>query len=277
MRSNYWSCSKFADWLRGVEKPNSATSKGWAGWRRRAEAAYPIRFWIAEEGLDYAQRFVYYIPDKLNDIRYYINNRWITRAHALTAHPKDIKPGNWCDVGNRFLPCLFNELVDFVEIEQAWHHCLWSDEMKTKYNVPWWRKGWLRWRTWRCPEAGLEYLDWASNLTMKEDMGLTPADPKYGTPTYQAVAAKEILALYKWWKEVYPNRPDPYDVSGWREICSRRRENNPDNFLGDDETEIGKKETRKALNIANHIEEDYRKEDEEMMIRLIKIRDSLWT
>jgi hypothetical protein len=33
-------------------------------------------------------------------------------------------------VGNRFLPCLFNELVDFVEIEQAWHHCVWSDEAK---------------------------------------------------------------------------------------------------------------------------------------------------
>ena len=268
MRSSDWSCSRFADWLRGVEKPDSATS---------AKQAYPVRYWIAEEGLDIVQRAVYWIPDRLNDVRYYINNRWVSRSHCLTAHPRDIKPGQWCDVGNRFLPCMFNELVDFVEIEQAWHHCLWDDEAKTKHMVPWWRKGWLRWRTWRCPAAGLEYLSWASKLTMDHGMGVAPTDPNHGQPTHQALAAQEIIALYKWWKEVYPNRPDPHDVSGWSEICERRRAKDPDNFLGEDETEHEQKETRKSLNIANHIEEEYRKEDEVMMIRLIKIRESLWT
>jgi len=155
MRANYWSCSRFADWLRGTPKLSAGTGKEWRQWRRAAKDAHPIRFWIVEEGLDYAQNFINWPADRFHDIRYYINNRWVSHTHRLTAHPRDIKPGSWCDVGNRFLPCLFNELVDFVEIEQSWHHVLWSDEERKKYEVPWWRRGFLRWRTWRCPEAGL--------------------------------------------------------------------------------------------------------------------------
>ena len=162
MRSHYWTCSKFADWVRGTTKLKCGTGEEWHEWEDRAKSAYPIRWWIAEEGLDYVQKFVYYIPDKLNDVRYYINNRWVSHSHALTAHPRDIQPGAWSDVGNRFLPCMFNELVDFVEIEQAWHHCMWDDAAKTKFDVPWWRSGWLRLRTWRSPAAGMEYLKWAS-------------------------------------------------------------------------------------------------------------------
>ena len=168
MRSNYWSCSKLADWLRGTPKLKCGTSEEWDAWYASSAKAHPIRYWIAEEALDAIQNFVNYPMDKLNDIRYYINNRWVSKSHALTADPRDIRPGHWSDVGNRFLPCLFKELVDFVEIEQAWHHCMWSDEARTEFEVPWWRSGWLRWRTWRCPEAGLEYLRWAMTLTNEE-------------------------------------------------------------------------------------------------------------
>ena len=118
MRSTYWSNTRFAEWIRGTEKPAAETSDGWAAWNKMAAAAHPVRYWIAEEALDKLQDLVYWPYDQWHNIRYYINNRWVTRSHALTAHPRDIKPGNWCDVGNRFLPCLFNELVDF-EIGRA--------------------------------------------------------------------------------------------------------------------------------------------------------------
>jgi hypothetical protein len=36
-------------------------------------------------------------------------------------------------------------------------------------------------------------------------------------------------------------------------------------------------ETRTALDLCHKIEEDYHSEDEQMLIRLIKIRRSLWT
>jgi hypothetical protein len=251
------------------------TSEEWNAWEDNAKAAHPIRWWIAEEGLDYLQKFVYYIPDRLNDVRYYINNRWVSRSHSLTAHVRDIRPGAWSDVGNRFLPCLFNEFQDFVEIEQAWHHCMWSDDAKTKFDVPWYRSGWFRWRTWRCPEAGLEYLNWASNLTNEEfcEPGQTPE------LTFQAESAREILSLYYWWTKEYRNRPDPYEASGWTAYCEASREANGGrlNFGADDKTPELKEMSNNTHKSLREIEEAYEKEDEAMMIRLIKIRQSLWT
>jgi hypothetical protein len=184
------------------------------------------------------------------------------------------------DLGNRFLPCLFNELVDFGEVEQAWHHCIWSDEAKTQFNVPWYRKGWLRWRTWRSPEAGMEYLKWASGLTVGEDMGAEPGSKGFGEPTWQAKSAKEIIELYTWWTVTYRNRPDPYEVSGWTEYCEKSREANGGSLwssLNNDKSPELKKMSTKSLNLLRKIEAAYEKEDEAMMIRLIKIRQSLWT
>jgi len=277
MRSNYWSCSKFSDWLRGTPKLKCGTSEEWDAWYASSAKAHPIRYWIAEEGLDHIQKFVYYIPDRLNDIRYYINNRWITRSHALTAHPRDIAPGTWRDVGNRFLPCLFNELVDFVEIEQAWHHCIWSDDAKTKFDVPWYRKGWLRLRTWRCPEAGMEYLRWAETLTNEEF--LEEGEKHKAEPTYQAKAAKEIIELYTWWTTTYRNRPDPMDASGWSAHCEAMRVKYPGSMFSslNSKDPEDRKASDKAHKLLTKIEKAYEKEDEEMMIRLIKIRESLWT
>jgi len=276
MRSHYWTCSKFADWLRGTTKLKCGTSEEWHEWEERAKSAYPIRWWLAEEGLDYVQTAIYYIPDRLNDIRYYINNRWVSHSHRLTAHPRDIKPGSWQDVGNRFLPCLFNELVDFVEVEQAWHYVMWNSEEQKKYNVPWYRSGWLRWRTWRCPEAGMAYLNWASTLTNEEF--LEEEEKHKAEPTYQAKAAKEIIELYTWWTVTYRNRPDPYDVSGWTEYCEASRLANGGklSFSGDKSPEL-KKMSTKSHKLLRKIEADYAKEEEQMMIRLIKIRESLWT
>lgn len=280
-RSNYWTCSAFADWLRGTTKLKAGTSEEWNEWEKRAKSAYPVRWWLAEEGLDYLQNIVYYVPDKIHSIKYYINNRWVTRTHSLTAHPRDIKPGTWRDVGDRFLPCLFNELVDFVEIELAWWHIAWSDKTeKAKYNAPFWASGWFRWRTWRCPQAGLDNLAWQSGLVADESWGLKPGDKGYGEPTHQAHKAQEILALYKWWTEVYPKRPDPHDASGWSEYCDRMRQERGDGirWIG---IESGNPETRKlgrkALKLTHKIEQDYEREDEQMMIRLIKVRHGLWT
>lgn len=280
MRAHYWSCSKFADWLRGTAKPGAATSQGWSDWKKKAKKAHPYRFWLVEEGLSSLQNFVNYIPDKLNDVRYYAYNRWLTKGHALTAHPRDIKPGEWRDVGERFLPCLFNELVDFVECEQAWTYCVWDDEAAKKFQVPWWRKSVLRWRKWRCPEAGLERLAWAASLTGDNDEF-----------SHQALAAQEIIKLYKWWTVERPSRPDPNEVSGWTALCAERaarrkakraEENDDDDddlggLFSNYEDEHDRLDSKKALNISGQIEKQYDTEDTEMMIRLIKIRDNLWT
>jgi len=279
-RKHYWSCTKFADWLRGTAKPCAETGSGWNKWNKEAKEKHPIRYWIVEEALDRVQSFIWWPVDQIYNIKYYVNNRFISRTHSLTAHARDIRPGTWCDVGNRFLPCLFNELVDYVEVELAWWHLVWEGkEERKKYNAPWWRFGWWNMRLWRCKQAGLDNLKWQSELVWTEEE-CEPGSPNIGQPTYQAERAKEIFELYKWWTEVYPNRPDPHDVSGWSEICSRSREQNGNAFgLFDAEnrTEEQQEEINKALDLSQKIEEQYKNEDTEMMIRLIKIRDSLWT
>jgi hypothetical protein len=274
MRSNYWSCSTFADWIRGTTKLTVGTAEEWNEWEDRAKSAYPIRWLIAEEGLNYIQKFVYYIPDKLNDIRYYINNRWITRSHTLTAHPRDIRPGDWCDVGDRVLPCLFNALVDFVEIEQAWCYVCWDKKEQKKYNVPWWRSGWSHWRGWRCPAAGIAYLDWAASLTNAD----YKQDDEPEELTHHARAAAELKELYLWWTETYRNRPDPYDASGWTAYCENSREQHGGKFsiFLAHKTPDMQEMSKTALAKLQEIESAYEAEDEAMMVRLIKLRKSLW-
>lgn len=277
-RARYWSCSKFADWIRGIEKGDAKTSRGWREWEREGKRLHPIRYWIAEEALDAIQNFIWWPVDKLYDIKYYVNNRWVTRTHALTAHPRDIRPGQWQDVGYRILPCLFNELVDFVEVEQAWSHIAWDTEARKKYRPPFYAWGWFRWRTWRCPEAGLDYLRWASEL--RHDDEWDKGSEHYGQPTRQALAAQEILALYDWWVNVRPQRVDPHDASGWSAHCDRLRERDGGLLSGldhENETAEERAEVTRMLDESYRLEEQYEQEDEDMMIRLIRIRRSLWT
>ena len=153
---------------------------------------------------------------------------------------------------------------------------MWNDEERKKFDVPWWRSGWLRWRTWRSPEAGMAYLTWASTLTNEEF--LDEGEKHLAEPTYQANAAKEIIELYTWWTTTYRNRPDPYEVSGWSAYCELSRLQNDGrlSFSSDKTPELAEM-SKTALDKLQEIEAAYEAEDEAMMIRLIKIRQSLWT
>jgi hypothetical protein len=169
--------------------------------------------------------------------------------------------------------------VDFVEIEQAWHHVMWDEKARVKYETPWWQKNWFfRWgKVWRCPDAGVEYLVWASGLKQDGNWGVDKDSKHFGEPTHQAITAKELLELYKWWKYARPQRPDPMDASGWTAYCELRRKNGNDFLDFEDKSPEEAEMSRAALDKSTEIETAYNTEDEEMMIRLIKIRQGLWT
>lgn len=279
-RVHYWSCSRIADWLRGTPKPGAATGEGWNAWRKSAKNKSRFRYWLAEEGLNAVQDVVNYPMDVFYTVRSYVTNRWVFRTNSLTAHRRDIKPGQWRDVGNRFLPCLFNELVDFVEIEAAANQLAWSREAREKYGKVPGLNFYLN--RWRCPEAGLDHFKWAAELTNSDYVDEN--DPEYGKPTAQALAAREIMELYDWWLNVRPNRVDPHELSGWGERCENRRkrareEDGDDEFIfmSSDRTADEEAATRNALDKLNEIEKQYEEEDTQMLIRLIKVRNSLWT
>ena len=268
MRSQYWSCTKLANLIRGTPKPHAASIEEWDEWHERAKLAHPYRYWIAEDLLDSLQKFVNFIPDTVTETLYYINNRWVSKTHYMKT---GLKPGDWYDYDTRIINATFNELVNFVEIECAWHNLRWNKKEFNLYSVPWWVKHRV-YRDWKCPDSGLAYLKWSSELMCDESNGYTVDDENYGKPMEQAISANKILELYNWWTVVRPKRPDPHEISGWNEYCNTTSFSF--RFSKDDED---RQHTRKMLASIHEIEAMYEKEDTEMLIELIKIRHHLWT
>jgi hypothetical protein len=115
-------------------------------------------------------------------------------------------------------------------------------------------------------------------MTLTNSDWCEPDHPEYGKPTGQAVCAKEIKELYVWWTVTYRARPDAYEASGWTAVCEASREANGGKLsFSTPKDSVLKKASDKAHKLLQKIEADYEKEDEAMMIRLIKARDSLWT
>lgn len=267
---NYWSSSKFADWIRGKPSIEHGTSEEWDAWRKQAKRKR-FRYWLAEHGLDYLQSIICSPIALINAITRYIRHRFVAKTHALTSN---FKRGTWYEWDERLLYCVFDELINFVETEFAYQNYISSDEDRKKYHIQWYRK-FLKLGVWRCPESGLDYLNWASALKYEEDE-LSKNDPKLGKPTPQASAAQEVLLLYRWWTIERPKRPDAADISGYNTHCIERK-NTDNEILNSKKSENDLNEARALLDACNKIENEYDNEDTEMLIRLIKIRHYLWT
>ena len=269
--------SKLADWLRGTKKPSSASLKGWNDWRKIAKQK-KFRYWLVEEFFDRIQDFIFWPANRLKDIRCYINNRWFIKTHALTSN---LKRGGWHEYDTRLLHSVFDGLIDFIEIEKAWKHyiCM-SKKDRKKYKMPLYRK-FLHLGKWRCPEAGIDYLNWEATLKNDDDW-LDKNDPEFGKLTPQALGAIETLKLYTWWKIDRPKRPDPMEASGLsayydeKEQEAKAKGEDPlMNMFGENRA---KDERAEGLSNACHqMEQKQEDEDTEMLMRVIKIRHRLWT
>ena len=104
----YWSCTPFADWIRGTKKLSAGTSEEWDDWTTAAQMKHNFRYWLAEEALGHIQDFVTAPTRGIHAIKYYINNRYVTRSHSLTAHPRDIKPGASVSYTHLTLPTIYS-------------------------------------------------------------------------------------------------------------------------------------------------------------------------
>ncbi len=193
-RFNYWSCSKFASFIRGSDKPLALPFDDWEKWREESAKKHPYRYWAAEKVLDFLQDIVNLPIDIYHTIEVYIRNRYIDKLHYLRT---GLKPGEYYDPDYRILHGLFNELVIFVESELA-HIMNAYPERNYKFV-----KG-------RCKQAGLDYLNWAGQLKLNEDYGFSPDDEDYNKPTAQAISSQKILELYNWWLD-RDYRANPYD------------------------------------------------------------------
>lgn len=284
-RANYWSCSQFAKRVSAAfgarPKMDSGTAEEWAEWRKDVRKNHPVVFWFTEEFLNTAQNFLWWPYDKVCAARFYLFNRFIGKTHFIKT---GLKPGEYHEIDTRLLHGMFAELVDFIEVEKAYHHCVCDDEKRALYQLPWWRGGWrwMRWGIWRCPQAGLDYLEWECGMKF-DDEWVDKSDPRYGTATPQALAAMEQKRLYDWWKNVRPNRPAPHDESGWSNFCERKHAAHADEdddsmtIFFNEKTDEERAESKRLLETVEEIEKRYDDEDEAMMIALIKVRRHLWT
>lgn len=249
-----------------IDKPTALQWHEWKEWHVRTRTENPLGYWLYETVPDFFRDVTRSVTRPLNDLRFGIRVRLLDRYHMIDTK---LKPGyHECDT--RMLHGMFSILVDFVEVEKAWVHVVFDKEAQKRYNHPWWSLGWTRFKSFRNPAAGLEHLKWEMTL---DDPNLSETDRS----PEQAHSARETWELYHWWKNVRPARPDPYDAGGWTEYCDARRAAGHDLLDTRPTSDEDERWCREALDRTHKIEEEQHREDEEMLIRLIKIRRSMWT
>lgn len=164
---------------------------------------------------------------------------WI--AYRTTKRYNTIKirtlESNYWDKDTLLLHGVMQLVVDFVEIECSQMHRREEPKLRDRMLrlVPWF----LRSDEWyRSREEGVLHLTWQTTL---DDASL----PEHERCSDQAHAARVILEVYTWWKDIYPKREDPH------------KNHNIKDFL--------------------KIIRQHSKEDAKMLKKIIDIREYLWT
>lgn len=253
-----------------INLPTSLPLGDWKPYYDKVRAENPRKYFWGKTVPDFIEDTISPLTNTYTDVRYWMRHRFFDRYHIVHT---GLKP-DYYDCSTRMLHANMNLLRDYVEIELAWKNVVFDTEKKKEFKYPRFSLGWLRFRSFRCPDAGLDYLDWEIKLVNNEDMGYSKTDKLYGKPTRQAQEAREIKEIYNWWVNVYPNRRDPMDASGWSAYCDSLRE---EGGILDNLNLPPTKESKRALKALHKIEKDYAKEEENMLVRLMKIRQGLWT
>lgn len=250
---------KFRDWL-AFNPPAAASIDDWNEFDERYRDQAPIRHYFYKT---FPRKYWWPIKHRWERIEQWTRYR-VARYHILDT---GLEPGYY-DKDTLMLNVNFNLLKDFVEVEKAWMEHVCND---TPYEInpllkliPFYKSA-----TFSSRELGMAYLKWETTLD-------DPKLDKYSQSPEQARVAREIIELYTWWVDVRPARVElEYDYP------DEDDDDKPDLYmLSDKWKEDHPDETRafREWSDAHHKqEEEWHAEDEAMLIRLIKIRRSLWT
>lgn len=272
--NRYYSNNLFFVWLRdklGINKPAALPWGQWQLWEDDLKARRPVAYFLTETLPEWLEKPAEWIVDPIDSAIYYVRRRWIHRSHLINT---GLPPGKYYGVDTLYLHGMFNQLVKFVEEEKAWMCIRWeSKEDREKYKVPFWVDNWyLRWFPWNNPQAGIDHLKW--------EMGL-----EYDESQNQINSALETYTLYLWWKEIRSKRDieqDAWTESGMKnfyDIMDKKYGEGKWNILSGNSklTRAERQEYDRISKMQQKIEEDWHQEDEDMMIRLVRLRRSLWT
>lgn len=268
--NRHYSSSKFVVWLRTkifkIDKPYALGWGQWAKWDENLKGSRPIAFFFTETLPDWVEWIPEHSIDYLDNVRYYVKNR-ADSSHQLTSK---LEKGKYHEFRKVMLHSMFDSFVDYLEIEVASSHVAWSNPEETaKYKIPFWRR--IRilhwWQSWRSSEAAIAHLKW--------EMALTDSP-------LQAEAAKEKMFLYTWWSIIRPTREtDSWKESGLREFWDEMETKYGEDWLGLGSSSklstVEKKKYRKLQALTDEVEANWEQEDDDMMIRLVKLSSTLWT
>lgn len=181
----------------------------------------------------------------------YIHNRWINPSDRVIIKHPDFPQGHYHDTDYVMMYVLFQLMVDYVELE-----C--GNFLSTRFE-----NGWQTWYRrfrelpvihWLVPAPrhalrGLHHLRW--EMSVKEHPS-------------QSEAAKELFTLYRFWKHERPARIDPFEA--YHNLREGKDWKGP-------KTE---QEDRLFLEAVT-LEERYNQEDTDMLTRIVKVRNCMWT
>lgn len=256
---------KLKKWL-SFNSPCSGTADEWVDFEFRFKKEAPIRYFLTQK--------LPFVSWKRVSWKYAEVTRWIryrlVRYHVVHT---GLKPGYY-EIDTKMLHANFQLLVDFVEVEKAWMQQSSNERndnacfRRVRRYIPFYQA----WRdlTFRSRELGLMHLDW--EITLDD-----PMLDEFDRSESQARVAREVLDLYLWWKDIRPAReelPLPEDMfDNLKEygilytMSDRFKRDHPAAY-----------QARRDWSDATTIQEaNWDREDEENLIRLIKIRKSLWT
>ena len=239
-----WSSTKFANYIRGINKLSRGTCQEWTDWRNLCKNTNPIRYYISDTILDNLQSCFTYIPDKIKNIDNYLENRFYDNTHKLVSK---LKTGKFHEFEITILHSLFDSYVNWIECNFAWNAMLW--DTSNRKLVPWYKINRFtnkisRFRSQKFALSGL--LDKMSEV-----------DSEF-IYTERANIAKIQYELYIWWKFEFSNRKCPYKLAGYY-----------------DETK--EKDFRLIFDKVELIEKEYFEEEQRMLHKLMDIRYHLWT
>lgn len=249
---------EFKHWM-AFQPPYALSAEAWSSFRKEFKQKAPIRYWIHH---DFRKKVTLPIKWKYEKIIDWFRYRTTDRYHILDT---GLAPGYY-ELETKVLHVNFNMLKDFVEVETAWKYLIWHDEERKELKNFWiYRKVPFAHNWFRSPKHGLKHLEWETTL---DDPSLPPMERSEA----QAVNAREVLALYNWWVK---DRPARVEIPFAR--LPRNDDDDDDIFSVLDRNSPGYKEFSKSCDEREEQSKEWDKEDEEMLIRFIKIRKNLWT
>lgn len=240
------------------KKVTGLTAEGWTDRKKWLQENMPWKYW-AEDKLDDIRWSINHFIDRyilLEDVRYYLRNRFVTKTHLLRT---DVKKGDWAEADTRLFDAIMLLNVDFLEKENNYRDNWIKEECGEENFVP--------------------YKPWEVYEVEKKERGeknCIDGDPddenSYGMPPHQWQGALARWEVYKWFKETYPTYQTRED-----ELYEQVKRGKGESIMEQFADKTNEEHNRAIYKQIHELEAQLSDEKIENMTKIIKHNESMWT